>query len=209
MTELLAALEAHDPDRLLAALRSGADPNLRSSDPPHWTPLHAAIEELENDGSIDAIVLLLRHGAQVDLRDGSGDATPLLMAVFRGQLEAVRLLLAAGADPGSVGAEGDSPLRVAVERGARDLAELLLRAGADRTIDGAGGPSGMSALGRAAFHLDVAMIELLLRHGARPAALDADRRTARDHMPARTVSNLEAWDAAAQRLGQPSRDSSE
>jgi ankyrin repeat protein len=126
------------------------------------------------------------------------------MAVFRGQLEAVRLLLAAGADPGSVGAEGDSPLRFAVERGARDLAELLLRAGADRTIDGAGGPSGMSALGRAAFDLEVAMIDLLLRHGARPDALDAGRRTARDHMPARTVSNLDAWDAAAQRLGQPS-----
>jgi len=199
--EPFAAIEAHDLDQLAAALRAGADPNAMMVEPPRWTALHAAIEELEYGGSVDALVLLLRHGAHVDLRDGAGDATPLLMAVFRGQIEAVRLLLTAGADPCVVGAEGDSPLRAAVEQHAPDTVDLLLRAGADRAISDAGGPSGMSALGRAAFELDVAMVKRLLRFGARSEALDADGRTARERMPARDASNAEAWDDTALVLG--------
>jgi ankyrin repeat protein len=196
-TDIFEALENHDLDRLSALMVSGADPNAAKAEWPKWLPLHAAVEELEYGGPIEALVLLLRHGALVDGLDAGRDATPLLMAVFRNQPEAVRVLLAAGADPNFRGSEGDSPLRACVERGDLEMAAMLLRCGATQTIDGTGGPSGMSALGRAASQLDAAMLKLLLQAGADPAALDADRMTARERLPPRGAQNPEAWDAAA------------
>ncbi|RKH49012.1 ankyrin repeat domain-containing protein [Corallococcus sp. AB050B] len=198
---LFDALENNDLAQLSTLLSGGADPDALRPDATQWRPLHAAIEQLEAGGSMDALVLLLRQGASVDAWDGHHDATPLLMALFRDQREATRLLLAAGADPTLVGAEGDSPLRWCVERRDHEMAALLLRCGAARTLDEAGGPSGMTALGRAASQLDVPMMQLLLEAGAEPAALDADRRTARERRPPRTPENAPAWDAAERLLG--------
>jgi ankyrin repeat protein len=194
-TELFAAIEKHDLNAIAALLSHGADPNVVRPEAPEWLPLHAAIEELEHGGPIEAIVLLLRHGAAVDGLTAMRDATPLLMALFRNQPEAVRMLLAAGADPNVEGAEGDSPLRWSVAHNDHETAAMLLRCGAAVTIDSAGGPSGMSALGRAAHRLNIPMIELLLDAGADPEALDCDLRTARERLPARE-SDPEACHAA-------------
>jgi ankyrin repeat protein len=176
-------IASHDLDRLAAALAQGADPNGTSDAEPPWTPLHAAIEELEHGGSTEALVLLLRAGARADSWDARRDATPLLMSLFRRQPEATRLLLAAGADPNMTGAEGDTPLRWCVDAGDHATAATLLRCGATATIDTAGGPRGMTALGRAVSRLDRQMVALLLRAGADPAAQDADRRMAREYLP--------------------------
>jgi uncharacterized protein len=181
--DIFATIESHDLDLLAKMLSNNVDLNCLRSDSLAWTPLHEAIEQLEDGGSIDALVLLLRHGASIDIWDGNHDSTPLLMALFRGHLEVVRLLLAAGADPNVVGSEGDSPLRWCIERGDHDTAALLLRCGATRTIDSFGGPTGMTALGQAAYRLDLKMIEILLNAGADPEALDADRFTAARRMP--------------------------
>ncbi|HYQ14909.1 MAG TPA: ankyrin repeat domain-containing protein [Polyangiaceae bacterium] len=181
--DLFAALEACDSKRLAQLLDAGSDPNALQQSYPSWTPLHAAIEALENGGSVEAIVLLLRHGASPNGWDGARDSTPLLMAIFRGQPAVVRLLLASGADPNVVGAEGDSPLRWCAERGDLDGAALLLRCGAARTIDSFGGPTGMTALGQAASSLRLEMIELLISEGADVQALDGDQRTAHDRLP--------------------------
>jgi ankyrin repeat protein len=158
-------------------------------EPPHWSPLHEAINELEDGGSLEALVILLRCGAHVE--GGDGD-TPLLMALYRSQPQAVCLLLAAGAETNVRGLEGDGPLRFAVERGDISTAATLLRCGARATINEAGGPTGASAIGIAAMRLDVAMIELLLRSGADPEALDADQLTARDRIPPLTPENTKA-----------------
>ncbi|HYO57052.1 ankyrin repeat domain-containing protein [Archangium sp.] len=127
------------------------------------------------------------------------------MAVFRLQSEAVRILLAAGADPNYRGSQGDSPLRACVERGDHAMAAMLLRCGATHTLDEFGGLSGMSALGRAASRLDVPMLELLLRAGADPEASDLDRQRARERLPPRDSENKETWDAAAALLAGRSR----
>jgi ankyrin repeat protein len=195
------AIVAHDLDRLAALLAGGADPNAARENHPRWTPLHAAIEELEVGGSVGAIVLLLRYGAVPDSWDADHDSTPLLMSVFRQQAEATRLLLVAGANPNVTGAEGDTPLRWCVEHRDHDTAAMLLRCGASQSIDSTGGPSGMSALGRAASQLDLRMIELLLAAGANPAAVDADLRTAMQRLPPRTQENKAHYDAIARRLG--------
>ena len=181
--DLFTAIESHDLDRIAELLSGNIDLNVLRPDQLGWTPLHESIEQLEDGGSIEALVMLLRHGALVNTWDADHESTPLLIALFREQPNAVHLLLAAGADPNVVGSEGDSPLRWYVEQGDYDGAAMLLRCGATETIDGFGGPSGMTALGRAAHRLDLRMIELLLRAGADPEALDADRFTARRRLP--------------------------
>jgi ankyrin repeat protein len=192
------AIESHDLDRLSLALAGGSDPSARKAVPPHWSPLHEAINELEDGGPIEALVLLLRYGADVEGAEGD---TPLLMALYRAQPEAVHLLLAAGANANVQGPEGDSPLRVAVERGDHVTAATLLRCGAQATMNDVGAPTGASALGIAAMRLDVTMIELLLQTGADPDAFDADQLTARDRLPSRTPENAQARDAAERLLG--------
>ncbi len=195
--DLFAAIEAHDADLLATKLATSADPNGLQPEPPRWRPLHAAIEELEHGGPIDALIILLRAGADIDGWDGADEATPLLMAVYRGQQEAIRLLLGAGANPNVVSGEGDSPLRWCAEQGEHDLAATLLRCGATATIDEAGGPSAMSALGRAAYELDLPMVELLLAYGADPEAQDGDRQVAREHLPPRPDAGAAVWDRVA------------
>ncbi|AFZ26906.1 hypothetical protein Cylst_4851 [Cylindrospermum stagnale PCC 7417] len=94
LMDLFEAIETQNLDRIAELLSRKADPNSLRSESPGWTPLHEAIEQLEDGGAIETLVLLLRHGAAVDTWDANHDSTPLLMALFREQKEAVRLLLA-------------------------------------------------------------------------------------------------------------------
>lgn len=202
-SKLFDALDRGDHAAMEALLRVGADPDAVMPEWPHWRPLHAAIEALD-DGtvSVEAIATLLRHGADPNAWDGAHDATPVLMAVFRGAEDAVALLLAAGADPNVVGAEGDSPLRWCAERGDTKLARLLLDHGAAATIDTGGGPAGANALGIAARRSDADMVTLLLEAGASPTARDVDRLTALERMrPMHDVADTEAWKRIRQLLG--------
>ena len=69
-----------------------------------------------------------------------------MYAAFRGDTEAVRLLLAAGANPNASTAWGWTPLMSAVDRGHTDAARLLLEAGANSN---AADDSGTTVLTRA------------------------------------------------------------
>jgi ankyrin repeat protein len=191
---LLEAIYTRDVDRLAALLAAGADPNEDGKprypiyDSARQFPLQAAIGALEASeaigpygpepaGPIDAVVLLLRHGARVKGWDVNNERDPLFLAVFNNQIEAVRLLLAHGADPNVRDDEGDSPLRFCAEKGYLEMARLLLHCGANKTMHEGGGPAGMNALGYAATRLHVDMVRLLLAHGADPLIGDADDMT--------------------------------
>src|SRR4051812_10608009 len=98
---LLEAIQARDVDRLAELLAAGTDPNEPGKSrygSGRELPLHAAIGELEAFGElepagpIDAVVLLLRHGAVVNGWDVSREGDPLLMAVLIKHIEAARLL---------------------------------------------------------------------------------------------------------------------
>jgi hypothetical protein len=189
---LLDAIQTRDVDRLARLLSAGADPNeprkSRYGSGGTIPPLHAAIGELEAfgelqpGGPIDAVVLLLRHGAVVNGWDASKEGDPLFDAVLMKHIEAVRLLLASGADPNVRDDEGDSPLRFCAQEGLLELARLLLHCGAGKTIHEAGGMAGMNALGLAAYGLHVDMVRLLCAHGADPHMVDNDRMTVLDHL---------------------------
>ncbi|XP_036290082.1 cyclin-dependent kinase 4 inhibitor B [Pipistrellus kuhlii] len=67
---------------------------------------------------------------EVKLGGGSSSDTGLASAAARGQVEAVRQLLQAGADPNGVNGFGRRPLQVMM-MGSTRVAELLLAHGAD------------------------------------------------------------------------------
>lgn len=194
------AIQAHDLDTLARLLAAGDDPNGLATERLGWRPLHAAINEIEDGGDVEAVVLLLRHGADCNLWDADHDATPLLMALFREQRDAALMLLAAGADPNVKGDEGDTPLSWCVQQGDLKMAATLLRAGAAKTIDQSTALEWRTALGHAAYRLDIEMIRLLLASGASADATDSDRCTARERLPERTEENAEKWDVAVELL---------
>jgi ankyrin repeat protein len=103
--------------------------------------------------------------------------TPLHLAAHFGQVEAVRLLLQAGADvrARSTNPSANTALHAALAGRNLPVTEMLLDAGAEVNAQQHGG---YTALQAAAQHGDVAMIELLLRHGADPSLAADDGRIA-------------------------------
>jgi ankyrin repeat protein len=189
---LLEAIQTRDVDRVAKLLAAGADPNepgkSRYGGDGVVQPLHAAIWELEaheaigpyeavSAGPIDSVALLLRYGARVNGWNVDKEGDPLLMTVLMKHVEAVRLLLAAGADPNVRDGEGTAPLCFCAQYGLLEMARLLLLCGANKTMHEGGPPAHMNALGYAATRLNVDMVKLLLAHGADPLIEDFDDMT--------------------------------
>lgn len=194
-----------DPARsggLLATARllldAGADPTATAGGRPgDWTPLRCAIAGVANPAITR---LLLERGAVPDDHDvylacfgGDGheslrlllehvpdisQTTALSAPVSTGDIEGVRLLLQAGADPNRPlpRDDGDAPwpaLYAAIWSGCpAGLAGLLLEHGAD---PGAAGPDGRSPFRLAVSRGRGDLAALLRRHGARDDATGAER----------------------------------
>ena len=90
------------------------------------TALHLAA----GDGRLQVIKVLLRAGAEVDVRSWGG-GTPLYVAVQMGQLAAARRLIEAGADPALTDNQGNTLLHLACYNGRTDIAKWLLQLGLD------------------------------------------------------------------------------
>lgn len=197
---LFHAIEQHDADRVAQLLGQGADASACQQEWPKFTALQAAINELEDEGPLSIVTLLLQHGAAVDGWDENHDSTPLLMAIFRKQGEAAELLLNAGADPNVRGGEGDSPLRFCVDSQDYEMVERLLAKGAAKSINACGQPRGLTALGIAAEKLDLRMMQMLLDAGADPEVRDQDNMTPRERIAPRHQSSPEQRAAALELL---------
>jgi len=90
--------------------------------------------------------------------------TPLHWAASQGDVNAVRLLLEAGADVDKVNANGESPLHTACRAGSRSCAEALILAGADlhKSL-----PNGYQPIHTASMALEgVEILGYLLSHNA-------------------------------------------
>jgi hypothetical protein len=79
--------------------------------------------------AVKATQLLDQHAISSDERDSSG-RSPLMLAVEKGQLETVRLLLDRGADPNAADPSGLTPLKLARQKGLSEIAAALTEAGA-------------------------------------------------------------------------------
>ena len=117
-------------------LSRGADINAREVGSGR-TPLDAAVASSVNPvNSRRMTELLLSAGANVDVRDSSGESA-LQLAASLGNVDVVRRLLDQGADPNALGRD-TTPLGVAAYQGDPEIVALLLARGADpnRTVPG-------------------------------------------------------------------------
>ncbi len=169
--DLFRAAQHGDADALWVALATGSDPNAANAD--GMTALHIAAWWQQPE----AVRPLLAVGADVHARDRRG-RTPLHYAALGGEKHTVELLLATGANVNAVDAQGETPLHLAARRFKTRAAETLLAAGADVRARNSRGQTPLHVLGSAARDDDgvaaeiAALAELLIQHGADPAAAD-------------------------------------
>ena len=137
------------------------------------TPLTRAAAR--ND--VAALRHLLDDGHEAD--EGGDSWTALIWASRSGSIEAINLLLDAGADvnrPGSTGDDWDAtPLQHAILQRQTAAVRALLDRGADLNLGA--GPGSLAPLFLAAGDTDPAILKLLLAHGADPADEDENGAT--------------------------------
>ena len=148
-TVLMTAARTGDAEAVRVLLVRGADPNLRDGFRGQTALMWAAARN--NAGAVHALAEL---GADVRAKTGTAARAPLgnrlfyappptgftalLFAARGGHVEAVRVLLAAGADVDDTLSDGQSALVVAVANANWELAGYLLDRGADPNLAGAG-----------------------------------------------------------------------
>ena len=152
-TALMTAARTGAVEAVTKLLTHGAEVDAREGWRGHTALMWAAAE-----GHLATMEALITAGAEVDARSISGgapivrsyfeasepvaaktDARPtglssLLFAVREGHTDAVRLLLAAGADVSGIAPDGTAPLAVAVLNAHYALAKLLLDEGAEPNV---------------------------------------------------------------------------
>jgi ankyrin repeat protein len=111
-------------------------------------------------GRTDSIAELARAGVSPNQQDsGPNGWPPLIHAVHKNQLESVRALLSAGAEPDLANPDGLTPLMLAAAQGEGEIVEELLASGADPRLKQ---PGGETALTYAATAADARCVKALL-----------------------------------------------
>ena len=196
--DLFAAIDAGDVDRVRATL--DADPSLAMArdqegvsallraryrrDRALVEAVKARVASLDafeaaTFGDLDRLAVLLADDPDLTGRRSGDGFTALHLAAFFGQDDAVRLLLARGADPDvpGTGWMTGTPLNAAASARHATVVALLLEAGADPDAVQRGG---WTPLHSAAHNGDARTVELLLAHGADPSPVDDDGRSVGD-----------------------------
>jgi hypothetical protein len=106
---------------------SAVTPSATGRPAPPMSPCQhtAAMQLAAKEGQTGILSIILRNGLYVDSRDEKG-RTPLFQCAIHGQIEAGKVLLAAGADAKAVDAEGTSVMLAAVQARCEEMVELLL-----------------------------------------------------------------------------------
>jgi ankyrin repeat protein len=152
------------PDILQILLEAGTDPNIHGE---HVPALHVAAA----DDNVEAVVILISHGAKIDVRDTAGNDTALIYGIRDGKFKVAELLLEAGADPNLTDRRGFASLHIAAARNDAKLVRCLLDHGA--AIDVRTHSDGRTPLMIAAADGFEEMVEILLSRGADPSIVDS------------------------------------
>lgn len=156
----------HRQAEIVALLR---DARLRRGEP-------LDVHEAAAVGDADELAAALRAAPLLHGTWTADGFTALHLAAFFGKTENVRLLLAEGADPGTVARNPSrvQPLHSAAAARELEIARLLVAAGADVNARQQGGWTPLHA---AAAHGDESLARLLLEHGAEPGVANDAGRT--------------------------------
>jgi ankyrin repeat protein len=145
-------------------IAKGVNPDARAPDVDNSL---TALEEASSRWPINIEILsaLIDAGADVNKIACSKASLPLLLAAAKGNVEAVQLLLRAGACPNLISEDQETVRQVATRTWNVGLIELLLDAGAD--VNAPAGPRfSRAALQSAAEGNNIDILKLLLSHGA-------------------------------------------
>ena len=152
------------PEILRILLEAGTDPNIHGE---HVPALHVAAA---ND-NIEAAVILISHGAAIDLRDAVNNDTALIYGIRDDKFRVAEYLLEAGADPNLTDRHGFTPLHIAVARNDTNLTRSLLDHGAAINVrTPSDGRTPLMIAVTAGFEK---MVEILLSGGADPSIVDS------------------------------------
>lgn len=124
-------------------------------------------------GNIETIVRSADSGESLDVQDVTG-YTPLILAAYNHQTEALQVLLDRGANPCLVDFKGQTALMSAAYKGFADEAQTL----ASRCDVNMTNQSGKTALMLAALFGHQEVAKLLLSRGANPEIADKQGNTA-------------------------------
>jgi ankyrin repeat protein len=117
------AYEGHS-DAVKLLLENGADPNIR------FISGRTVLSPVCMQGYNDILKLLLEAGAQPIYTCHAAGETPLMIAVYNGRYDCVKMLLAAQADPNARDHKGNTALRFAQQLEQNEIHGLLVRYGA-------------------------------------------------------------------------------
>ncbi|MBC02383.1 MAG: hypothetical protein CMJ34_03630 [Phycisphaerae bacterium] len=143
LTSILAACGGSDSQAPESASTTSPDSTSRSTD---WTPKMTDIWTPAATGDVRTLKSRLDAGADVNALDPDFQGSAIAYAADFGQVEAVRILLAAGADPDVRSGNQSTPAIGAAFFGRPDCLKVLLEAGADPGLADENGITAFSAL---------------------------------------------------------------
>ncbi len=123
-TELMTAILDGDMGRMQSLISSGSRINIVS---PIGSPLDLAAKQK----NVDAVLRLLKAGADPNVGLRGGQPSPLHYMTEQGETNAVRALAVAGAELDYPMRSGATSLALAIEHGHLSTAKALIKAGAD------------------------------------------------------------------------------
>ena len=188
------AIARDDGDAIAVLLRRGFDPNTR--DARGQVGLTMALQEGANKAFA---ALLASRKVNVEARNAR-DESPLMMAAIKGNLEAVKALVARDAD---VNKTGWTPLHYAASAGSAQHAKIIALLLENHAYIDAASPNDTTPLMMAAHYGSTEAVQLLLDEGADPLLKNQLGLTATDF--ALRASRTESAEkiAAAIRRRQP------
>jgi len=166
------ALIEHQETAVLVLIRAGADVNAKDAE--RGTVLNAALDQVPNHLTTRVIKQLIAAGANINTADESRRSTPLMWAASSGSLDAVQMLIRAGAIIDAKDKEGKTALmwtQIGSEYPGYNpaIVKTLITAGADvNVVDTYGQTPLTMAAGADLFE----SVKLLLAAGANVSAKD-------------------------------------
>ncbi|MEO8138418.1 MAG: ankyrin repeat domain-containing protein [Gemmatimonadota bacterium] len=129
--------------------------------------LRADLSDAAQAGNTGRLRELLEHNRDFANMPDGGGYTPLHYAAYFGHTDAVRYLIAIGADVASISMDPlrNQPLHAAAGSGHIEIARILLDAGADVNAEQSGQWTALHGAAQRGF---LEVVSLLLERGARP-----------------------------------------